>query len=149
MKKPRASPNTFGSMMRTPGSAVVRTFMRSPAAGRAGRPAMDPERAAPGEFTVVLDRPHVVPAQAGGARFLVGPLERHAVGAGLGRIDVAEVLDDIDPGDRTRAVDEHIETDRAGGFELVAHEVLAASNVHQDVVSRGVAVSLLEGIEDR
>src|SRR5262249_30844187 len=145
----RASPNTAGSMMTTPGSEVGTTLIRSLAAGRATGPAVDPERASPRKLAVVLDRPNVVPAQAGIAGFLVGPLEAGALGAGLGRVDVAEVLDDVDPGDRPRAVDQDAQPDRSAGLELVTHQVLTAPDVHQNIVGRGVAVPLLEGVEDR
>ena len=38
---------------------------------------------------------------------------------------------------------------RFGGRELVAHQVLARADVEQDVVGGGVAVPLLEGVDDR
>src|SRR5262249_20187327 len=82
---------------------------------------VDPHRVGPGELAVVLDRPEIVPAQAGRAAFLiVGPLERDLLRLGLGRIDVVEILDDIHPRQGLRAVDEDAELHRPGWVQNAA-----------------------------
>src|SRR5262245_31461058 len=85
--------------------ASVRSFAGAGCAG----PTMDPEGASPGELAIVLDRADIVPAQGPRIGVFVGPLEGGAFGARLGRVDVAEVLDHVDPGDRPDTVDHDLE----------------------------------------
>src|SRR5207248_1487785 len=111
-------------------------------------PVINPHRRAPRQLAVDLLDADVVEVHTA-RRSRVGP------GAGVLRLAGGErrrdaaVLHDGDAGDRAGAGDRHLQRRRVAGFELVAHDVHAATDVEQDVVGRAVAVPLLEGVEDR
>ncbi len=79
----------------------------------------------------------------------VGPFELDLGWPRLDGVDVVVVLDDVDLGERLGADQVDGERGLGVGGELVAHEVLAAADVGDDVVGRAVDVAALHRLEDR
>ena len=74
----------------------------------------DPHRAAPGDLAVLLEDADVVSSSGRAAASSSSVQEKRDLGgAGLGRVDVDEILDDVDPGDRPGADGADVERDRA------------------------------------
>src|SRR5262249_54821435 len=80
------------------------------------------------ESGTLSGRKRQVPAQARRpVALVVGPLEADLLRLRLGRINVAEILDDVHPRHGARAMDEHLEPHGSLRHELVAHEMVAGA----------------------
>ena len=76
-------------------------------------------------------------------------MELHLADVRLGRKNVFIITDHVEPGDRRGALGDDVDCGAIPGGESVAHEVTARAHVEHDVIGRGVAVALLESVDER